>query len=314
MRARVCNGNEPSGGTLNGDVPALRYVRAGSLNHDNGNGRTGRDSVDDAKRPVGRTAIDDDDLVGSQRLNEERGQPLLDAASSRVNGTAKRVYWARDAKAIVFGAVGDGQSRLAVLSPDQLSIERGLSAAGEPCDVVTAKSVPVPVGKSGKTSVDLWRLGALMRTAQLAGAAERALHIAVDYARERKQFGRPIGKFQAVQQLLAELAGQSAATGAAAEMAAAAEELGRDKMALAAAKTRASEAAGRISAMAHQTLGAMGFTYEHHLHQFTRRLWVWRDDYGSDAWWARRLGRAITQAGAPTLWKSLTDGASLGQV
>lgn len=247
-------------------------------------------------------------------INAPEGQPLLDAGPSRVNGTARRVYWARDAKAVLFGAVGDGQSRMALIVPDQLSIERGQSAAGEPCDAVTAKAVPVAAGRSGTTSVDLWRLGALMRTAQLAGAAERALHIAVDYARERKQFGRPIGKFQAVQQLLAELAGQSAATGAAAEMAAAAEEQGRDKMALAAAKTRASEAAGRISAMAHQTLGAMGFTYEHHLHQFTRRLWVWRDDYGSDAWWARRLGRAITQAGAPALWKSLTDGASLGPV
>ena len=242
------------------------------------------------------------------------GQALLDGAGTRANGVAKHVYWARHAKAIVVGTPADGGSRLALMTPDQIVIEPGASAAGEPCDRVTFKNAAVAAGKSGKTAIDVWRLGALMRTAQMAGAAERALHVAVDYSRERKQFGRPISKFQAVQQLLAELAGQTAAAGAAAEMAAAAEEQGRDKMALAAAKTRASEAAGRICAMSHQTLGAMGFTYEHHLHHFTRRLWVWRDEYGSDSWWARRLGRAITQAGSPALWKALTDGASLGTV
>jgi hypothetical protein len=58
--------------------------------------------------------------------------------------------------------------------------------------------------------------------------------------------------------------------------------------------------------MAHQVLGAMGFTYEHRLHHFTRRLWTWRDDFGSDAAWAMEIGRAITGAGAEAVWPRLS--------
>ena len=63
----------------------------------------------------------------------------------------------------------------------------------------------------------LYRRGALARAMMMAGAMERALDTAVTYAGERKQFGRPIAKFQAVQQKLAVMAGQVAAAGAAAD-------------------------------------------------------------------------------------------------
>jgi acyl-CoA dehydrogenase len=60
--------------------------------------------------------------------------------------------------------------------------------------------------------------------------------------------------------------------------------------------------------MGHQVLGAMGFTYEHNLHHFTRRLWAWRDDYGSDTFWAAELGRLVCAAGPESLWPGLTAG------
>ena len=61
--------------------------------------------------------------------------------------------------------------------------------------------------------------GALMRSVQMAGALQRALGYSLQYANERVQFGRPIGKFQAVQHMLAVLAGHAAATAAAADAA-----------------------------------------------------------------------------------------------
>ena len=49
----------------------------------------------------------------------------------------------------------------------------------------------------------------------------------------------------------------------------------------------------------------MGFTQEHPLHHATRRLWSWRDEFGSDACWQRRLGEAACAAGGEALWPTL---------
>ncbi|MEX2520284.1 MAG: acyl-CoA dehydrogenase family protein, partial [Paracoccaceae bacterium] len=73
-----------------------------------------------------------------------------------------------------------------------------------------------------------------------------------------------------------------------------------------AAKLRASEAAGMVAAIAHQTHGAIGFTQEYRLHPLTRRLWAWRDEYGSEGFWAERLGAAGAAAGADRFWPALT--------
>jgi acyl-CoA dehydrogenase len=128
----------------------------------------------------------------------------------------------------------------------------------------------------------------------------------VQYAGERVQFGRPIGRFQAVQQNLAVLAGQAAAATAAAEAAIEAAAQGLDALAIAAAKIRAGEAAGIGAAIAHQVHGAIGFTQEHSLHHATRRLWSWRDEFGSEAFWSRKLGATVAAAGADRLWQSIT--------
>ena len=145
-----------------------------------------------------------------------------------------------------------------------------------------------------------------MRSAQMAGALQSVLETSVQYARERVQFGRPIGRFQAVQQNLALLAGQAAAATAAAEAAIEAAAHNLDSPAVAAAKIRAGEAAGIGAAIAHQVHGAIGFTQEHRLHYLTRRLWSWRDEFGNEAYWARRLGGEVVAAGADRLWHGIT--------
>ena len=73
----------------------------------------------------------------------------------------------------------------------------------------------------------------------------------------------------------------------------------------AAAKIRVGEAAGEGAAIAHQVLGAIGFTREHVLHRFTRRLWAWRDDFGNESVWAVKLGQLVAARGADALWPML---------
>jgi acyl-CoA dehydrogenase len=73
----------------------------------------------------------------------------------------------------------------------------------------------------------------------------------------------------------------------------------------ASAKIRVGEAAGEGAAIAHQALGAIGFTKEHVLHRFTRRLWAWRDDFGNESVWAVKLGNLVAAKGADALWPML---------
>jgi alkylation response protein AidB-like acyl-CoA dehydrogenase len=155
------------------------------------------------------------------------------------------------------------------------------------------------------------RLGALLRAQQMAGALERILEISLDYARNRVQFGRPIARFQAVQQELARLAGECAAAAAAAGAGASA--LARHGLAheiaaraAAAAKIRVGQAAGAGAAIAHQVHGAMGFSQEYVLQRYTRQLWSWRDDFGAETEWAQWLGQRVCAAGAEGLWPELT--------
>ena len=74
---------------------------------------------------------------------------------------------------------------------------------------------------------------------------------------------------------------------------------------VAAAKARVGEAAGVAAEIAHQVHGAMGFTHEHSLHHFTRRLWAWRDEYGRETHWQEQLGRRVAGGGADSVWEFL---------
>lgn len=154
------------------------------------------------------------------------------------------------------------------------------------------------------------RLGlALLRAAQMSGACAAALALAVDWANTRQQFGRPIGRFQAVQQQLAAMAGEAAALDAAVALAARAVD-GRGLpgawFEIACAKVTAGEAATRVAAGAHQVLAAMGMTEEFALGRLTRRLWTWREDAGNERAWAGELGRFAIDQGAG-FWAALTE-------
>jgi len=146
-------------------------------------------------------------------------------------------------------------------------------------------------------------LCALARAAQMCGAMQGALGLTIDYTSQREQFGRPLSKFQAIQHMVSEMAGELAASQAA--LSAAIETVtatsAPDFRAIAAAKIRASEAAGIVAAHAQQAHGAIGYTSEYDLARFTRRLWRWREQFGSETDWAIKLGRDVARASSKSL-------------
>ena len=218
-----------------------------------------------------------------------------------VTGTLTRIPWGRNADRLV--VLADGH--VALIGKEAWSIDPGENIAREPRDTIRFDGPTIACGRTATTAPELIAVGAAMRTQQMAGALTRLVEIATQYATDRVQFGRPIGKFQAVQQNLAIMAGQAAAAVAAAGMAAEAVADGVRILPVAAAKARAGEAAGIAASIAHQIHGAIGFTLEHRLNFLTRRLWSWRDEFGKDAVWNRLLGMHMATAGADRLWAEI---------
>jgi alkylation response protein AidB-like acyl-CoA dehydrogenase len=145
----------------------------------------------------------------------------------------------------------------------------------------------------------------------MAGAMGQALALSVEHVNTRQQFGRPLGKFQAVQQSLAVMACEvRAVEAAAAALAARLDAVRLDPAAadfeIAAAKLRANRAVGVVTAIAHQVHGAIGFTREYDLNRVTIPLMRWRGEHGNDAYWAARLGRQVAGFGGQGLWAALT--------
>jgi acyl-CoA dehydrogenase len=228
----------------------------------------------------------------------------------RLAGRARRVPFARNAGHIPV-LVRGREPAVALVATPGLAISQSTSLAGEPQDDVSFDNAMPEVVRPVDLDQDrLVTFGAAVRLQQMAGALEKILEQSVEWALDRSQFGRAIAKFQAVQHNLAILAGEVAAASAAADGAAEAcsgPEISIAEVAI--AKVRGGEAAGTGAAIAHQVHGAMGFTYEHSLHHATRRLWAWREEFGNEAVWARRLGRMVAAHGADGLWPFITQGS-----
>lgn len=165
-------------------------------------------------------------------------------------------------------------------------------------------AVPVPLAQTiaarGLGSEQLPReLGAVVVAGQIVGALERSLEITLAFANDRVQFGRPIGKFQAIQHQLAVMAEQVAAARMAAQIGCQSDGALPHPARAAVAKSRASEAAGIVAPMAHAIHGAIGVTAELDLQLFTRRLHQWRAEHGSETFWNRELGRALLASEQP---------------
>jgi acyl-CoA dehydrogenase len=240
---------------------------------------------------------------------EERLRLTRAGSGWRLGGTAGRVPWGRSAGHVVVVTEAEGRAMVALVAPSASQVKADQNLAREPRDTLIFDGAPVvaasPAGP-GVPAQAVWLYGALVRSAQMAGGLDYLLRQASQYATERRQFGKPIGSFQVIQQNLAVLAGHTAAAGTAAANAFRAADRGDAAFETAVAKVRVGEAVGIGASIAHQVHGAIGFTYEHALQFATRRLWSWRAEFGGEGEWAAELGRSVAERGADALWPHLT--------
>lgn len=225
-----------------------------------------------------------------------------------LTGTATDVAWAGVAHWLAVLAGGPAGPVLALVDVSSLEATSAVNLAGEPRgSFVFEEAVASGALLTARQAAQVRARFALARSVQLAAALEQVLAWTVQYAGERHQFGRPLGKFQAIQMELAEMAGEVTAVTALTDAAVQAEAAGTDPVpAAAAAKVRAGAAVEVVARLAHQVHGAIGFTQEYRLHHLTRRLWAWRDEAGSELHWSRVLGTELLAAGGDGLWPALT--------
>ena len=225
------------------------------------------------------------------------------AVAGAFYGRVSAVPWGRYARHVL----ATNGVETVLIDCDGASCSEGSNPAGEPRDALTFDRETCRVVGTG---VDILPLLAFARVGQSAGALDTALAMSIEHSNQRQQFGRPLAKFQAVQQSLAVFAVECAAVACAAQGAAdALDRFGADGAALfeiAAAKLRTNEALATGSALAHQAHGAIGFTAEYPLHGLTKRMMGWRSEAGNDAYWAERLGGQAIALGGTGLWRDIT--------
>lgn len=149
-----------------------------------------------------------------------------------------------------------------------------------------------PVGRDiTRPRAGLRALAAVVRATLIAGAAHRLLELTTRHANERVQFGKPIGRQQALQQNLAVMAEDAVVARIAAQLGCA-QGLDVSLAAAAVAKSTASSVAARLAGTAHAVHGAIGISEEFDLQLLTRRLHEWRLADGSEGYWNGVLGAA----------------------
>jgi acyl-CoA dehydrogenase len=228
------------------------------------------------------------------------------------SGRLARVPYAASADLIVCLVGPPNQHSALLLEPQQCTFEAGANLAGEPRETVVVDALLAPASvlplPSSVDACTFLQRAAVARAIAMAGAARRVVRLSITQSRDRVQFGRPIGRFQAVQQHLAVMASEAVAIAVAAQAAVSALESGSNDAAFAvhAAKATASESTRVVVELGHQILGALGFTLEHPLHYSTTRLLSWREEYGNESVHSRLLATRVLDVQEPDLWQSIT--------
>lgn len=239
---------------------------------------------------------------GVVRRGSASGAPLF-------RGTVTSHSEVMDGSLMLASVPSGAQADFAVLDPRQASHGiQAASVAGETRNTYRfddAECILLEGPGDGPEMLDSY--GAILRACQSAGALAACLEKCSQYVQERKQFGRPLRKFQAIQHQLALLAEESAAVYSASSAAAIALDKGREaSFEIACAKLRSNQATGPATSIAHQVHGAIGFTREYSLHLYTQRLWAWRSEFGNDRHWAQFLGRHVLGDDGPSAWALIT--------
>lgn len=242
---------------------------------------------------------------------------VLDLVTSSSGATATGVLhsvpWAAHADRIIATAESGSQRFLVVLENDARVHRRDeTNVAGEPRSIVEVTELPVEPMPGPPDPDEVELRGALLSTWAIVGAMDAALDMTRRHVGTREQFGRPLARFQAVSNALAAMSSEvsvarSAVEGALAGVSGVASPSELD---LALARVAVLDVTTAVADHAHQLHGAMGITREYPLHRVTRRVWAWRDEWGSERSWRQRLGRAAARLGPERLWDEATRFAS----
>ncbi len=238
-----------------------------------------------------------------------RADTLMIDGDGNASGSVHNVPWGRHAERLAI--VRDGL--VASIPVAGAHVEHATSLAGEPRDTLTFTNASSDraAAPAGVDEESLRFRGALSRVALMAGAIEKMSQLTVSYTNEREQFGRPVAKFQAVQQHLVWASQDAALARMAAESAGRQANRGDARFEIASSKLVVNQAATRATKACHQAHGAMGMTQEYELHHSSRRLWAWRSEYGGVREWSNWVGDAAIEAGADGLYPLITGGSNL---
>ncbi|WPK11554.1 acyl-CoA dehydrogenase family protein [Lysinibacillus louembei] len=223
---------------------------------------------------------------------------LFDEQYDKADGTMHHVPWARVAQQLVLVA----KKQLMVIDLSQATITQATNLAAEPRDTVSFQQAGIiaQVALSKQQLQQLISYSTAAKLAAMSGALDKAFQLTVRYSKEREQFGRPIHRFQLIQQHIAILAGEAAIATAAIENIA----HGMERSEIAFASIRLDEASKIVATSAHQVHAAIGVTYEHSLQHYTRRLWAWRDEGFTAHYWQNQLAQELLQI--EDLWAWMT--------
>ena len=225
-----------------------------------------------------------------------------------ISGTNRFVPYGNSADLVLMSAETDaGVTVFAVpikSAEGTVNINRVKMAAGAPACDIEMNEVVVPnaavLGEAGGGTdvVDHMMLyGASARATQMVGAGSAVTDRTIEYVKDRRQFGRPIGAFQVIQHYMADMATKVKSAKHLADRAAWALSADGDgamaSRVVSQAKWTANTLMHDIVWKAHQTHGAIGFTWEHDLHLYTRRVLSWRADYGDTDSHIENLARTI---------------------
>lgn len=161
---------------------------------------------------------------------------------------------------------------------------------------IAFKSAPKAIATADISESALRDVAAALGAARIAGAMDRLLAMTVEYANVRNQFGKPIGKLQAIQQQLSVMAEYVVGANMAVEIAFQESGVVPDPLRTAVAKQYTSSAVPIVTGIAHAVHGAIGLSEEYDLQLYSRRLYEWRIAAGSEAFYAARLGEARLEA------------------
>lgn len=252
-------------------------------------------------------------MLGNQILAQAGYEPvdrplaLVFADGTALTGSVvvRNVPWlGHSSRCLVAVPTDSGAVMVTVLPTHALRHGREIeNAGGEPESWVELPGSADWAELSDTKFEELIGRAALLRGAQMLGAMQWCLQRSAEYSQERRQFGRAIAGFQAVQQMMAEMAASVMAAGAILD---AAVHAPHEPSLVAAARARLGDAADTVFSFAHQVHGAIGFSHEYVLHYRTRRLMAWRDQFGTVAHWREMLAKRFVGLQADDVWPCLT--------